>query len=124
MEGIIKKELKNKFSPEFLNRLDDIVLFDQLSNENVLKIVDIELDIFNDRMAEEGYSFKFNKAAKQFICDQGYDPAFGARPIKRAIQKYVEDLVADAILTDQIEPREKPYTINKVKSEDKLTLKS
>jgi len=124
MEGIIKKELKNKFSPEFLNRLDDIVLFDQLSNENVLKIVDIELNIFNDRMSEEGYSFKFNKTVKQFICDQGYDPAFGARPIKRAIQKYVEDLIADAILTDQIEPREKPYTISKVKSEDKLTLKS
>jgi ATP-dependent Clp protease ATP-binding subunit ClpC len=124
MEGIIKKELKNKFSPEFLNRLDDIILFDQLSNENVLKIVDIELDIFNERMAEEGYTFKFNKAAKQFICDQGYDPAFGARPIKRAIQKYVEDLIADAILMDKIKPSEKPYTITKLKDNDKLTLKS
>jgi ATP-dependent Clp protease ATP-binding subunit ClpC len=124
MEGIIKKELKNKFSPEFLNRLDDIILFDQLSNENVLKIVDIELDIFNERMAEEGYTFKFNKAAKQFICDQGYDPAFGARPIKRAIQKYVEDLIADTILMDKIKPSEKPYTITKLKDNDKLTLKS
>lgn len=124
MEGVIKKELKNKFSPEFLNRLDDIILFDQLSNEHVLEIVDIELNIFNERMLEEGYSFKFNKAAKQFICDQGYDPAFGARPIKRAIQKYVEDLVADAILTDVITPREQTYQINRIKSEDKLTLKS
>jgi len=123
IEGVIKKELKNKFSPEFLNRLDDIILFDHLSNEDVLSIVDIELDIFNDRMSEEGYSFKFNKAAKQFICDEGYDKAFGARPIKRAIQKYVEDLVADAILTEQIEPREKPYNITKLKSEDKLIIK-
>ena len=123
IEGIIKKELKNKFSPEFLNRLDDIILFDHLSNEDVLSIVDIELDIFNDRMSEEGYSFKFNKTAKQFICDEGYDKAFGARPIKRAIQKYVEDLVADAILTEQIEPREKPYNITKLKSEDKLIIK-
>jgi ATP-dependent Clp protease ATP-binding subunit ClpC len=123
IEGVIKKELKNKFSPEFLNRLDDIILFDHLSNEDVLSIVDIELDIFNDRMSEEGYSFKFNKTAKQFICDEGYDKAFGARPIKRAIQKYVEDLVADAILTEQIEPREKPYNITKLKSEDKLIIK-
>jgi len=123
IEGVIKKELKNKFSPEFLNRLDDIILFDHLSNEDVLSIVDIELDIFNDRMSEEGYSFKFNKPAKQFICDEGYDKAFGARPIKRAIQKYVEDLVADAILTEQIEPREKPYNITKLKSEDKLIIK-
>lgn len=124
MEGIIKKELKNKFSPEFLNRLDDIILFDQLSNEDVLQIVDIELDIFNGRMADEGYEFKFTNQAKQFITDQGYDAAFGARPIKRAIQKYVEDLIADAILTDSIVPREKAYTITKLKAEDKLTLKS
>jgi ATP-dependent Clp protease ATP-binding subunit ClpC len=123
IEGVIKKELKNKFSPEFLNRLDDIILFDHLSNEDVLSIVDIELDLFNDRMSEEGYSFKFNKAAKQFISDEGYDRSFGARPIKRAIQKYVEDLVADAILTEQIEPREKPYNITKLKSEDKLIIK-
>lgn len=123
IEGVIKKELKNKFSPEFLNRLDDIILFDHLTNEDVLSIVDIELDIFNSRMLEEGYSFKFNKTAKQFICNEGYDKAFGARPIKRAIQKYVEDLVADAILTEQIEPREKPYSITKLKSEDKLIIK-
>jgi len=124
IEGIIKKELKNKFSPEFLNRLDDIILFDQLTNENVIEIVDIELNLFNERMGEEGYQFKFTKQAKQFIADQGYDPAFGARPIKRAIQKYVEDLIADAILTDAIKPGEAPYNITKIKTEDKLTLKS
>lgn len=123
VEAIIKKELKNKFSPEFLNRLDDIILFDHLSNEDILSIVDIELDSFNERMSEEGYSFKFTKTAREFIALEGYDRAFGARPIKRAIQKYVEDLVADAILTEKIEPSEKAYTINKLKNDDKLSIK-
>jgi len=123
IEAIIKKELKNKFSPEFLNRLDDIILFDHLTTEDVLSIVEIELNSFNERIAEEGYSFKFMKAAKDFIAQEGYDKAFGARPIKRAIQKYVEDLVADSILTEDIKPREKPYIITKVKAEDKLNIK-
>ena len=124
IEAVIKKELKNKFSPEFLNRLDDIVLFDHLSSDDVIRIVDIELDDFNDRMLEEGYQFKFTKIAKEFIASEGYDKAFGARPIKRAIQKYVEDLVADSILTETIEPREKPYTISKLKTDNKLNIKS
>ena len=123
IEGIIKKELKNKFSPEFLNRLDDVILFDQLSNEDVIEIVNIELELFNERMAEEGYQFKFMKPAKEFIASEGYDVSFGARPIKRAIQRYVEDLIADAILSEEIAPSEKVITITKLKSEDKLSLK-
>lgn len=123
IEGIIKKELKNKFSPEFLNRLDDLILFEQLSNEDVISIVDIELNQFNDRISEEGYSFKFSKQAKEFIASEGYDVAYGARPIKRAIQRYIEDLVADAILNDEIKPQEKPYLITKNKSDDKLIIK-
>lgn len=123
IEGIIKKELKNKFSPEFLNRLDDVILFDQLSSEDVIEIVNIELDLFNERMEEEGYLFKFTKAAKEFIASEGYDVSFGARPIKRAIQRYVEDLIADAILSEEITPSENVITITKLKSEDKLSLK-
>ena len=121
-DSIIKKELKNKFSPEFLNRLDQIILFDQLSHDNILKIVDIELGKFCDRMFDEGYIFKFTKPAKDFLAIEGYDPAYGARPIRRAIQKYVEDLVADAIIEETIKP-ENTYTINKLKTEDKLSLK-
>lgn len=121
-DAIIKKELKNKFSPEFLNRLDDIILFDQLQEEHILEIVNIELDEFIDRIAEEGYVFKFNKAAKKFVAGQGYDPAYGARPLKRAIQKYVEDLVADAILNSEVE-KGVTYTITKLSKEDKLTIK-
>ena len=122
MDSIIKKELKNKFSPEFLNRLDDIILFDQLESEDILKIVQIELQHFTDRMVTEGYTFKFTKTAKDFLVKEGYDQAYGARPVRRAIQKYVEDIVADAIL-DQALENGGDYTITKNKSEDKLFIK-
>ena len=122
MDGIIKKELKNKFSPEFLNRLDDIVLFDQLQADDVIKIVDIELNKFIARMLRQGYTFKFNKNVKDFLAKEGYDQAYGARPIKRAIQKYVEDAVADAILDGKIKEG-KTYTVSKDKKEDKLIIK-
>ena len=122
MDSIIKKELKNKFSPEFLNRLDDIIVFDQLASEDVIEIVDIELNKFIDRMERQGYTFKFNKATKEFLAKEGYDPAYGARPIKRAIQKYVEDAVADAIL-DGILKEGNSYTVSKAKEENKLIIK-
>tara|TARA_B110000285_G_scaffold45271_1_gene50574 strand:- start:566 stop:2581 length:2016 start_codon:yes stop_codon:yes gene_type:complete len=122
MDSIIKKELKNKFSPEFLNRLDDIVLFDQLESKDILKIVQIELNHFSERMQLEGYTFKFSKPAKDFLVKEGYDQAYGARPIKRAIQKYVEDIVADGIL-DQALEKGQEYLITKEKTEDKLFIK-
>lgn len=122
MDSIIKKELKNKFSPEFLNRLDDIILFDQLQSKDILKIVGIELTHFSERMIEEGYTFKFSKLAKDFLVIEGYDQAYGARPVKRAIQRYVEDIVADAIL-DQTIIKGQEYLITKKSSEDKLFIK-
>ena len=121
-EAVIKKELKNKFSPEFLNRLDKLVLFSQLTHDNILKIVDIELANFNERMEDEGFAFKFTKSAKDFLAIEGYDPLYGARPVKRAIQQYVEDLVADNILDEKL-VKGKTYTINKIKADNKLTLK-
>jgi ATP-dependent Clp protease ATP-binding subunit ClpC len=124
VESIIKKELKNKFSPEFLNRLDDIILFESLDKEHIIKIVDIELANFNDRISEEGYAFKFTKTAREFLAREGYDAAYGARPIKRAIQRYVEDLIADLILQETIVPNSTPYLITKSTSADKLTLKT
>jgi len=124
VESIIKKELKNKFSPEFLNRLDDIILFESLDKEHIIKIVDIELANFNDRISEEGYTFKFTKTAREFLAREGYDAAYGARPIKRAIQRYVEDLIADLILQETIVPNGATYLITKSTSADKLTLKN
>ena len=122
MDSIIRKELKNKFSPEFLNRLDEIILFDQLSNDDVLHIVDIELNKFIERMGLQGYTFKFSKPTKEFLAKEGYDPAYGARPVKRAIQKYVEDAVADAILDGKLKEG-KTYTISKDRKENKLNIK-
>ena len=123
-ESIIRKELKNKFTPEFLNRLDDIVLFDGLKEADILKIVSIETDHVVDRLQKQGYSIKFAKSAKLFLSEEGYDAAFGARPIKRAIQTYVEDLLANAIIDKQMELESGvSYTISHKKGEDKLYLK-
>jgi ATP-dependent Clp protease ATP-binding subunit ClpC len=123
MEGIIKKELKNKFTPEFLNRLDDIVLFDQLTDDHMMKIVDIELLDLCERMFEQDIRLKFTKQAKDFLVKEGYDPAYGARPLKRAIQKYVEDILADGILDGEIVAGEKVYTITYTKNSQKLSLR-
>lgn len=122
IESIIRKELKNKFAPEFLNRLDDIVLFDSLSKEDVLKIVDIELNKVIVRMLDKGYKIKLTKGAKDFLGKVGYDKAYGARPLKRAIQTYVEDILADVIIDGKLK-EDKTYTITKKKNEDKLFIK-
>lgn len=123
VESIIRKELKNKFSPEFLNRVDDIVLFDGLTEEHVLKIVDLELAKVINRMASQGYCIKVNKAAKQFLAEKGYDPQFGARPLKRAVQNYVEDILADAIIEKLMLEGDTVYTITYKKGDDKLFIK-
>ena len=81
-----------------------------MNTEHVLAIVDIELNKFIERMGLQGYTFKFSKPTKDFLAKEGYDPAYGARPIKRAIQRYVEDAVADAILDGKIKEG-KSYTI-------------
>jgi ATP-dependent Clp protease ATP-binding subunit ClpC len=122
IESIIDKELKNKFTPEFLNRLDETVLFNQLSSEDMIKIVDIELDQVNERMLEQDIELKFTKVAKEFLMTEGYDPAYGARPLKRAVQKYVEDIVADGILDGKILSGN-TYTITYKKGSDKLFVK-
>jgi ATP-dependent Clp protease ATP-binding subunit ClpC len=116
MESVIRKELKNKFPPEFLNRLDDMVLFEQLSEDSILKIVDIELTDVCERLFDQGIQIKFTKTAKLFLVKEGYDAAYGARPLKRAIQSHVEDLLADAIIDKTITPSEEFYytiTFNK-----------
>ncbi|MDR1500692.1 MAG: ATP-dependent Clp protease ATP-binding subunit [Tannerellaceae bacterium] len=96
--GIIQKALNKAFAPEFLNRIDDIVMFDQLDKEAMLKIIDIELQGLYDRMKKLGYSLLITTEAKDFIAIKGYDVQFGARPLKRAIQKYLEDELAEMII--------------------------
>tara|TARA_B100000768_G_scaffold654_1_gene778 strand:- start:6430 stop:8433 length:2004 start_codon:yes stop_codon:yes gene_type:complete len=122
-EAIIAKELKNKFAPEFLNRLDDVVLFDQLKHEDILQIVNIEVKHLVIRMFDQKYNIKVTKQAKEFLAEKGYDPDYGARPLKRAVQTYIEDLLADGIIKGEIVRGDDVYTINHIKDEDKLSIK-
>ena len=96
--SVIQKALNKAFAPEFLNRVDDIIMFDQLDKEAIHKIIDIELQGLYKRVASLGYSLELTDAAKDFIAGKGYDVQFGARPLKRAIQKYLEDEMAEMII--------------------------
>ncbi len=104
--SIIQKALNKAFAPEFLNRVDDIVMFDQLSKESIFKIIDLELKGLYKRIKELGYNVELTTEAKEFIADKGYDVQFGARPLKRALQKYVEDEMAELILRTEIKEGE------------------
>lgn len=97
-EGLIRKALNRQFSPEFLNRIDDIIMFDQLDKDSIKKIIDIELSSFHKRVEELGYKLEVTDAVKDYLAESGYDKNFGARPLKRAIQSNVEDVLADFIL--------------------------
>jgi len=102
--GVLQKALNKAFSPEFLNRIDDIIMFDQLNKDAIFKIIDIELAGFTKRFEDLGYKLKLSDKAKEFIASKGYDIQFGARPLKRAIQKYLEDELAELIITATIMP--------------------
>jgi len=102
IRAIISKSLKNTFNPEFLNRLDDILIFESLDKESVKKIVKIELSFLTARLKEKNYNIKFGPSVSEHICDIGYDENFGARPLKRAIQSEVEDYISAEILKDGI----------------------
>ena len=101
--SVIENALKKAFAPEFLNRIDDVVVFNTLEKNDIDKIIDIELDKLLDRIDELGYKLKLSKKAKSFIAEKGFDKQYGARPLKRAIQKYVEDLIAEEIIKSNIE---------------------
>ncbi len=103
MKSTIQNALKKAFSPEFLNRLDDVIVFNSLEKEHIHKIIDITLDKLFERVIELGYHVELTKSAKDFLSDKGYDPQFGARPLNRAIQKYLEDAVAEEILKGEIQ---------------------
>ena len=101
-KSVIRNALKKTFSPEFLNRIDDIVIFNSLDKKDMLKIIDIELEKVINRIKKLGFEIKISRKAKEFLVDKGYDKKYGARPLKRAIQKYLEDLIAQEIVTDSI----------------------
>ena len=101
-KSVIEGALKKTFAPEFLNRIDDIVIFNSLEKENIAEIVEIELEKLFNRVTKLGYNLTLTKEAKAFICDKGFDKKYGARPLNRAIQKYIEDLLAEQVVSNKI----------------------
>ncbi len=121
--AIIQNALKRTFSPEFLNRIDDVVIFNSLSQDDIFKIIDITLNDLYKRLEEMDYKLKLTKAAKEFVSEKGFDPQFGARPLNRAIQKYIEDPLAEFILNNNpVAGTELEAVMNK--SKDGLMIKA
>ena len=117
---IVQKALSKQFSPEFLNRLDEIITFDQLDLEAIKQIIDVELHGLYKRISELGYQIELSDEAKQFVAEKGYDVQFGARPLKRAIQSYIEDGISELIVNGELPPNATIY-INKVEGKQELS---
>ena len=98
----MSKELKKHFPPEFLNRLDDLIIFHSLQENEIKKIVELEIEKLRGRINELGYKLKVLKSTKDFLVDAGYDEEYGARPLNRAIQKFLEDPISEEILKENV----------------------
>lgn len=120
--SIIQKSLSKQFAPEFLNRLDEIITFDQLDLDAIKKIIDIELKSLFKRIEDMGYHLSITDKAKEFVASKGYDVQFGARPLKRAIQNYIEDGLCEKILSGDVHPGD-TIAIGKNPAKDELTFK-
>jgi len=128
--GVIENALKKTFAPEFLNRIDDVVIFNSLDRADIHKIIDIELALLFNRIKAIGYQVVITQAAKDFIAEKGWDSQFGARPLKRAIQKYIEDVLAEEvikskltandIITLDMDPEKKDVTVSVARHEAAL----
>ena len=117
---IVQKALSKQFSPEFLNRLDEIITFDQLDLDAIKQIIDVELQGLYHRIGELGYQMELSDDAKQFVAEKGYDVQFGARPLKRAIQNYIEDGISELIVNGDL-PQGAVIRITKEADKDELT---
>lgn len=109
-QDVLKRAVSKQFAPEFINRIDDIIVFNQLGKEEIKRIINVDLEDLSKRVAENGYTVEVTEEAKDFLIEKGYDEKFGARPLKRVIQSHVEDLIAEA------------YIDNKVKEGDHLVI--
>jgi len=121
--GIIQKSLSKQFSPEFLNRLDEIITFDQLDINAIKKIIDLELKGLHKRVEELGFHITITDKAKEFVATKGYDVQFGACPLKRAIQNHIEDGICEMLLNDELE-QGATITIGKNPNKEELTFKT
>ena len=121
-KSIIQKELKKTFTPEFLNRIDEVIIFNNLEKKDIREIVDIELSKVIERVNGIGYKLEVKSNAKDFLTDKGYDKKYGASPLNRAIQKYIEDLIAENVVSNQIKEGD-IIEIDWIKNQDSLSLK-
>jgi len=121
-KSILEKAVKKAFPPEFINRVDEQIFFNSLTREDIEKIIDIELKGLRKRVKEAGYDLTVTPSAKRFVAEEGYDPSYGARPLKRAIQKHIEDPVSEHIIMSRMLSGKKPEEHSKIRvglSEDK-----
>lgn len=121
-KSVIENALKKSFAPEFLNRIDDVIIFNALERKEIHAIIDIELEKLLERIAKLGYHLTLSDAAKDFIVDKGFDKKYGARPLKRAIQKYVEDALAEEIVNANLNEHDKIF-MDLNKNKDGITIK-
>ena len=121
-KSVIENALKKAFAPEFLNRIDDVIVFNPLEREDIHKIIDIELDKLFKRIKDIGYDLNLSEKAKDYIADKGFDKQYGARPLKRAIQKYIEDSLAEEIVNSNLEEGDSIFMDLNEKKEE-LTIK-
>lgn len=122
-KSVIENALKKAFAPEFLNRIDDVVVFNALEKEDIHKIIRIEIDKLYKRVKDLGYELELTEQAMDFIAEKGFDKQYGARPLKRAIQKYVEDLLAEEIINGNILP-EDTILLDKKEDQEELIVKN
>jgi ATP-dependent Clp protease ATP-binding subunit ClpC len=122
-KSILQKALQKTFAPEFLNRIDDVVMFNSLGKEEINKIIDLELKGLYDRVKSLGYQLKIATAARDYIADRGFDANYGARPLKRAIQKYIEDPMAEVLIKADLTEGDTIHVgFNSVKSEIRIKI--
>jgi ATP-dependent Clp protease ATP-binding subunit ClpC len=121
MKSTLESALRKVFRPEFLNRIDDIIIFNALEKEHIFRIIDLSLSKVFARIKDMGYVIEISDRAKAFIADKGYDQQFGARPLNRAIQKYLEDPVADEILKGELKEGE-ILEVDYLESDDKVVV--
>ncbi|MBN2611171.1 MAG: ATP-dependent Clp protease ATP-binding subunit [Bacteroidales bacterium] len=121
-KSVIQNALRKAFAPEFLNRIDDVVLFNALTKEDIFKIIDLELAGLYERINALGYQIKLTTAAKEYIAEKGYDIQFGARPLKRAIQKYLEDPMAEVIIKADVKSGD-TISVGFSKKKEEITIK-
>jgi len=121
-EGMLIDSLKKQFPPEFLNRLDDVIIFKSLTKEEIGGVVDLEIVKLKERVSEIGYTLQINKTAKDYLIEEGYDEEYGARPLNRAIQKYIEDPVSEEILSGNVEEGQ-TIKVSYSKTKNKIVIK-